>query len=186
MLVNGRAHIEREYDDHQRVIYEAYFGTDMEPIMIEEGYAALRQEYDARTGLVSRTEYLDADGKPVLCTDGYASFEQEYDLNGNLLRKAYFDEKGKPVTPGLVGYAWFERKCDSYGNVLEEAFYDADGNLCLMIDGGTHGVPNRDYDNAKGVHAHDAYDGIRVERYPDGKHGRDMTEREKEENRDIL
>ena len=44
---------EMEYDDAHHVIHEAYFGTDMEPVLIEDGYAGYEQEYDPETGLMS-------------------------------------------------------------------------------------------------------------------------------------
>lgn len=72
------------------------------------------------------------------------------------------------------------------GAQINRTYYDQNGDMCLRIDGGTHGVPNKTYDNETGVHAHDADTGIRKAAYPNGLHGRNLTEKEKEENRDLL
>ncbi len=148
VLIDGRARIEREYDDRHHMLYEAYFDTDFEPVLNSEGYAARKMAYDALTGLLMSTEYLDVDGNPVLIPQGYASYTQQYDVHGNLLERAYFDETGAPVMPASVGYARFERKCDTAGNMLEEAYYDAEGELIVNAD--NYAVLTQEFD-ANGV-----------------------------------
>ena len=148
VLVNGSAKIEREYDKHHHLIFEAFFGTDLQPVMIRDGYAVRKMVYDIETGLLKKTEYLDTEGNPVPLREGYASYEQKYDANGNLLLRAYYDETGDPVVPASVGYARFERKCDINGNVLEEAYYDADNSLIILKD--QYCVLAQEY-NANGV-----------------------------------
>ena len=145
-MVAGRSRVVREYDDQHHMLYEAYFGPDMQPIVISEGYAARRIAYDPLNGIASRVDYLGIEGKPELLPAGYASYELKYDGEGNLLRRAYYDENGAPVTPASVGYSWFERQLDAQGRVTEEAYYDADGSLLVNPD--KYAVITMAYDDA--------------------------------------
>ena len=71
--VNGVAKVEREYDKLHHLTYEINYGADLQPILVSQGYAARRMEYDPLTGMTSKVTYLDQEGKPVLLPAGYAA-----------------------------------------------------------------------------------------------------------------
>ncbi|MDO4418409.1 MAG: hypothetical protein Q4C02_09065, partial [Eubacteriales bacterium] len=145
VAVGGKARVRREYDENHHVIYEAYDGVDLNPVLSEDGYAAKRTEYDGETGLVSRVDYYDTEGELILLPDGYASYTQKYDTNGNLRERSYYDETGALTAPASAGYDSFERKCDDNGHITEEAYYQADGSLLVNKD--NYAVVTNEYDD---------------------------------------
>lgn len=91
----------QSYDELDHMIWEGYYTLlDGEWKLVarrDEGYAAVRYEYD-ENGFWIGCAYLDADENPVTYSkQGYAMQQRVYDENGQLQSKLYLDADGEPV-----------------------------------------------------------------------------------------
>lgn len=91
----------QSYDELDHMTWEGYYtlldGEWKLAVRRDEGYAAVRNEYDENGFWMGRT-YLDADENPVVYSkQGYATQKRLYDENGQLRWNLYLDADGEPV-----------------------------------------------------------------------------------------
>ena len=144
---SGHYAVYREYDENGRIIYISYRDNDGNPVMISEGYATEKREYNGGTAII---RYYDMKDQPI-CTAlyGYGRIS-EYNKSGKNIKTTYIDQVGKPMKI-RQGYAAVTREYytsdgPENGKVKNEYYYDEDGNP-VALSLGQYGV-HKEYDES--------------------------------------
>lgn len=119
----GAALYFKVYDEYDRLIWEAYYNTDLKLVIRKDlGYAGIRREY---AGIhVERLEYVGTDEKAISNDDvGYAVCVDGYNESGKWESEAYYD-KDENLVNGKDGYAIKKFQYDSAGNYEKTVYYD--------------------------------------------------------------
>jgi len=142
------------YKDGLEVLDE-YFDEDMNPVMLQGGYSAIKREYE--NGLNTVITYLDTQHEPVVINAGYDSihrsfydtgvadtdiyfigdtqverteeywqYKRIYNFEGKISEIRYLDKDGMPVL-NKNGFAVLKREFNSRGKVSEERYFDTEG-----------------------------------------------------------
>ena len=129
----GYDELRQEFNEENRAKRIEYF-LNGEPVLLENGYAALEREYD-EAGNVTYERYFGVDGQPTAHTKGYGAIRREYNEKKKVTYEAWFDTAGQPMPiNGSVYYA-VGREYDEAGNIILERYFDADGQKMLLPDG---------------------------------------------------
>jgi hypothetical protein len=148
-----------EYDSRGNQIRRSYIGTNGGLIMIDEGYAVLRQTFDERGRLVT-VRYFDARDQPTAHVEGFHGLDWKRDVRGNEIEVRGVDIHGE-LTMTPVGAAISRSTCDELGRITSvrhfdaaehpttaadglhgwDAQYDERGNKTVQINIGTDGRP---------------------------------------------
>ena len=117
-----------------RCTYEgAYFGTDGEPVLHEDGYhrecrlSAPRDREEQRT-------YFGIDGEPVLREGGYHQVRIVRDTRGRNTDWRYYGLKGEPVSIA-GGYHHETAEYSDDGDRTAWAYFDIEGSAATLPDG---------------------------------------------------
>ena len=148
------------------------YGIDGEPLMTEEGWYTVSDEYDDK-GRIVKTNYWDKDGKPFGIGNTDVSEERyEYDNDGHMISERYFDANGSLTKKhGVLASSKYEYddkgnliklihldnqnaptkgavetrfEYDEQGNTTKRSAYDKDGHLTMCEFG--YAVEASDYD----------------------------------------
>ena len=106
-------------------IEEAYFGTEGEPVVSEDGYARIVKVYDA-LGRVVEWAHFGVQGEKVIGTkEDYHRARVVLDERGNRLEFAAFGPDDKPVLL-KEGYSRKVMRYDVHDHLLEDAYFGVD------------------------------------------------------------
>lgn len=130
LCVDGYVGCSNEYDARGNRIKAVYLGMDGKAVLLKDGYAEVRMEYDC--GNMTRISCFGVNGETVLSKDGYAEVRMEYE-HGNMTRKVYLGVDGKPSL-AKAGYAEIRIE-QEFGNVTRVSYFGTDGRLMLQEDG---------------------------------------------------
>lgn len=164
-----------------------YLDVGRRPVIIRDGYAVVKNEYDAG-GNTSATSYFGLAGSPARDMRGVHRYEYRYDPRGQLteligrntlgrltrfmgvariaienddrgnqLSYRFYGVNGKP-TVGASGFASKTQEYDARGNIIALAYFDTSGNLAAVAEG-----------TAKITRAYDEQDNLTEERHYDAK-----------------
>lgn len=123
----------RFYDSRLRLVFEAYYDLQGQPLPSTNGYYSMEQEYD-RYSNVTRQRFFDANGDPVIRKDGFAERRWDYNAKKQRVREAFFDTNGKPIMI-LSRQASNESVYDAAGNEIVKKYYDTDGRPVVTTMG---------------------------------------------------
>ena len=144
---SGHYAVYREYDEYGRITCISFRDNDGEPMIISEGYATEKREYDGKTVIV---RYYNTNGQPI-CTPlyGYGRIS-EYNENGKNTKTTYINQFGKTMKV-RQGYAIITR--DYYtsdgpenGKVKSEYYFD-ENEEPVALSLGQFGV-HKEYDKS--------------------------------------
>jgi len=122
------------YDDFGKVTEEAFFDVGHEPVVPKgQGYASMRQRYDARHLLVE-VAYFDVRGVAAPGPEGAAVVRTTRDGYGRASETAYLDGTGAPVA-SKDGHFVVRTTYDAVGHPIDERFLDAQGGARAGSDG---------------------------------------------------
>ncbi len=107
-----------------REVRTEYVGVDGKLVVLEDGYAAIKRQYDSH-GDEESLAYLDAEGRPVRNTSkGFALKRASFDACGRETETRYLDENEGPIRLEQGGYAIIRKAYDESNNIVEEAYLD--------------------------------------------------------------
>lgn len=142
--VSGYSELHRAYDDRRQVTREEYFGSDGQPVLISNGYAAWERTYTGEgIGRVQSQRFFGVSGEPVLNTDGYFEVQRSFDGNGNTTEERYLGTDGNPIL-FKNGYAALKRSYNENGTLLEDRFFNEVGEPAVL--GAGYSAIRYDYD----------------------------------------
>ena len=144
---SGHYAVYREYDDNGRIVYISFRDKDGNPMIISEGYATEKREYNGKTAII---RYYDTKDHPIYTAlYGYGRIS-EYNENGKSVKTTYIDQDGKPMMI-RQGYAtvtreYYTSEGPENGKVKNEYYYDENGNP-VALSLGQYGV-YKEYDES--------------------------------------
>lgn len=113
-----------KYDSRGLILETDFFGTDNKPVIGNEGYAQMKNSYDAM-GRVVRQTYFNEIGMPtsssVMVPEGIC----KYDKWGNRCYIAAADGHGHLIDNPKTGYAIEKYEYDIRGNKIMTQYFDA-------------------------------------------------------------
>jgi hypothetical protein len=137
LLKTGYARWTAKYDERGNIIETVFFGTDDDPILIEDSYARWTAKYDERRNRIEQAFFRSGDNDDlVLLKTGYARWTAKYDERGNIVETTFFGSDNKPI---LLegGYAKRTVIYNADGNIIEMAFFGTDDKPILLEGGYT-------------------------------------------------
>lgn len=148
MIRNGAyAELRREYNNKKQIIRESYYGTELQPLALTTGEAAVEYEYD-NYGNTSVWRYYDIDNNLMIRNGTYAEMHREYDFRKQIIRESYYGTDQKPMALAS-GEHMVEYEYDDRGNTVEWRYYGTDGNL--VIRNNAYAVMRREYNDEKQI-----------------------------------
>ena len=153
-LPAGYAIIRRTFNKERKIVREAYYDVNDEPVMRTDGYSEVEYRYD-ENGNLTECKYYDLDGELTLNSSGYAIYRRESNEARQAVRDTYYDSKGERTTR-TEGYSTVEYEYDESGNTIEYRFYDLGGNL-TCINGG-YAILRREFNDQKQLLREEYYD----------------------------
>ena len=105
-----------QYDEHGRLLSEAYYDRNGAPVLTKSSGASVRTLRDER-GRVVEYAYFDTTGQPYAIEDGYSVVRLRYDNNGRISERAYLDVHGTPVQLGSGKFSSQTFVYDEHGRV---------------------------------------------------------------------
>ena len=143
----GYDELRQEFNEENRAIRIEYF-LNGEPILLENGYAALEREYD-ESGNVTYEKYFDTEGQPTEHTKGYGAIRRKYNEKKKVIHEAWYDTADQPMPIGGNTYYAVGREYDEAGNISLEKYFDEQDNLTLCKKG--YAMVRREYDSDKRI-----------------------------------
>ena len=143
----GYDELRQEFNEENRAKRIEYFLND-EPVLLENGYAALEREYD-EAGNVTYEKYFDTDGQPTEHAKGYGAIRRKYNEKKKVIYEAWYDMADQPMPVGGNTYYAVGREYDKAGNISLEKYFDEQDNLTLCKKG--YAMVRREYDNDKRI-----------------------------------
>ena len=136
----GYAICVRQNDENGRLLHEAYFDTQGQPVTGVWG-AACSYSYD-EVGNMTGFAYHDMDLNFYVAGNGYAVKEMEYE-DGRLVMERYFDEN---MMPTLLNGEYFcvRYEYDAAGNRIRETYLGIDEEPICIANG--YSILETDYD----------------------------------------
>ena len=106
-------------------MYEEYYGTEDERIMVPNRYAALSREYD-EAGNAIVLKFYDLENKPVIINAGYYELRRQFDDKKRVIREEFFGLNGEPVN----NKDGFSLRLTEYGSdgKATKTMYNLDGD----------------------------------------------------------
>ena len=129
----GYDELRQEFNEENQAIRVGYF-LNSEPILLENGYAALERKYD-EAGNVTYEKYFDTDGQPTAHARGYGAIRREFNENKKVIYEAWYDTSDQPMPIYSGVYYAVGWEYDDVGNMILERYFDADGQKMLLPDG---------------------------------------------------
>ena len=119
------ARVTSVFDRRGRLVEEAHFGAEGEPILTREGFHIRRIAYD-RLGRAVETARFGVSGQPQGGLGGWSIERLRLDTLGRPIRRDLFGSDGKPAL-GSDGWAGTLSRYDRFGQRIEERFLGLDG-----------------------------------------------------------
>jgi len=117
----GYDELRQEFNEENWAIRIEYFLSD-EPVLLENGYAALQWEYDG-AGSITLEKYFDEQDNLTLCKKGYAMVRREYDNDKRIVCEKFFGTDGNPIELAN-GAACYRYTYNEAGEKSEPKKYD--------------------------------------------------------------
>ena len=121
--------IERTWLDKKHATSEAWFGTDGQPITLNNTYVRVERTFD-EAGNCTDERYYGADGEAIACNAGYDEVRNSFNEKNQTVKTEYL-LGGAPVL-NSDGVATVEREYDEAGLVAVESYYGTEGKAIAL------------------------------------------------------
>ena len=124
--VNGVYGLSKQYNSYANLELETWLDANGEASANDDGYAAVRYDYDLSNALREERYYqyyLNVDGEPTAATNGAWGMTTLYYPTTRVHVVTYIDQNGDPVVT-TNGYAIREYEEDEKGNCTWEGYFD--------------------------------------------------------------
>lgn len=123
-------YVRNEYDARGNYTKRAYYDSNDELVMTDEGIAVACYEYDDNGNEVARY-FLDNKGKPCVLNYYFSRAEYTYDEQGNVTSERYLNADGKLMS--VDGKAGADKTYDARGNVISHKPVGTSGTIAANM-----------------------------------------------------
>lgn len=145
-----------EYDNLNRLVYNATYDKDGQPVKDYSGVYVSRSTYSVQGNLVQKVFY-DASGEHLMeNTEGIAGWTSEFDDFGNEIKRQFFDKNQIRTIIDGDKFAGWEAAYDDMGNRLDIHYFDKNGTICMTSN--RYAGVSREYDERGNILSEKYYD----------------------------